>query len=48
MNIGGAKDRPSLVEIWEDVQLKLDGKDVHRRSYSKHSFVRVVRAMITG
>jgi hypothetical protein len=48
MNIGGAKDRPSLVQIWEDVQLKLGGKDVHRRSYSKQSFMKVMGAKIMG
>lgn len=26
MNIGGAKDRPGLEQVWENVQAKLDGK----------------------
>jgi hypothetical protein len=27
MNLGGAKDRPLLKEIWENVAAKLDGKE---------------------
>jgi hypothetical protein len=48
MNMGGAKDRPSLVEIWEDVQLRLSGKEAHRKSYSKQSFIKVIGAKIMG
>jgi hypothetical protein len=32
MNFGGAKDRPSLKEIWENVESQLKGgQPVHRR-----------------
>ena len=32
MNIGGAKDRPSLKEIWENVESQLKGgQPVHSR-----------------
>lgn len=42
MNLGGAKDRPSLAEIWEDAQQRLDGKEVKRHSYTKQSFFGVI------
>jgi hypothetical protein len=32
MNFGGAKDRPSLKEIWENAELQLKGEQpVHRK-----------------
>lgn len=32
MNMGGAKDRPILKEIWENVEAKIDGKkEVHSK-----------------
>ncbi|KPI35343.1 uncharacterized protein AB675_9975 [Cyphellophora attinorum] len=49
MNLGGAKDRPSLSEIWEDVQLKLNGQSPKiRKSYTKQSFFQVIGAKIAG
>ena len=34
MNLGGAKDRPSLKEIWENVDAKLNGKEPVHPGYS--------------
>lgn len=48
MNIGGAKDRPSITEIWEDVQSKMAGKQVDRVSYSTQSFFKVMAAKLMG
>jgi hypothetical protein len=34
MNLGGAKDRPDLVQVWENVQAKLAGKEAVHRKYN--------------
>jgi len=34
MNLGGAKDRPDLLQVWENVQAKLAGKPVVHKKYS--------------
>lgn len=35
MNLGGAKDRPNLDQVWENVQAKLLGATVKHSEYSK-------------
>jgi hypothetical protein len=34
MNIGGAKDRPDLTQIWDNVQAKLKGGQPVHAKYS--------------
>jgi hypothetical protein len=34
MNLGGAKDRPVLDQIWENVQKQLEGKEVVHKKYA--------------
>ncbi|KAF5541760.1 hypothetical protein FMEXI_7808 [Fusarium mexicanum] len=34
MNLGGAKDRPVLEQIWENVQKQLEGKEVVHKEYA--------------
>jgi hypothetical protein len=48
MNLGGAKDRPALEEVWENVRAKLDGKEVVHKSYSLQSFLAVIREKVFG
>jgi hypothetical protein len=38
MNIGGAKDRPNLDQVWENVQAKLDCKE---RAYTEYKITSV-------
>jgi hypothetical protein len=48
MNLGGAKDRPDLSQVWENVQAKLKGRErVHGR-YKLMSFVGMVKGKIFG
>ena len=42
MNLGGAKDRPSLKEIWENVDAKLEGKDPVHPGYSTAGVISVI------
>lgn len=48
MNMGGAKDFPSLVEIWEDVESRLSGKEVSQRDYSRQGLVEVLSKKVVG
>lgn len=34
MNIGGAKDRPDLNQVWENVKAKLDNKERVHDTYT--------------
>ena len=34
MNLGGAKDRPMLDQIWQNVSRQLEGKEVMYTTYS--------------
>ena len=42
MNLGGAKDRPSLKEIWENVDAKLGGKEPVHSTYSSAGWVSII------
>lgn len=48
MNIGGAKDRPSLQEIWENSQALLDGRPVKHTTLSTEGFLKLIRKKIFG
>ena len=34
MNLQGAKDRPNLDQIWDNVEAKLNGKDAVHKTYT--------------
>ncbi|TVY75612.1 hypothetical protein LSUE1_G007193 [Lachnellula suecica] len=48
MNLGGAKDRPDLVQVWENVQARLQGKQVVHASYKLQGFLGMVWGKIFG
>jgi hypothetical protein len=48
MNMGGAKDRPDLVQVWENVQAKLAGKPVVHTKYSLMGFFGTMAGKIFG
>lgn len=49
MNLGGAKDRVALGEVWEDVQAMLNEKGKGpRASYTKQSLFAGVRQCVLG
>jgi hypothetical protein len=48
MNMGGAKDRPDLVQVWENVQAKLAGKPVVHEKYSLMGFFGTMAGKIFG
>ncbi|KAH8896111.1 hypothetical protein GQ53DRAFT_743452 [Thozetella sp. PMI_491] len=49
MNLGGAKDRPLLDQVWENVQAKLSNKKVLPFSiYTKQKFFSVIGKKIFG
>jgi hypothetical protein len=48
MNLGGAKDRPELEQIWDNVQAKLKGGEEVHGSYKLTSFWSVITGNIFG
>lgn len=48
MNLGGAKDRPELPQIWENVQAKLKGEKTVHGVYKKISTVGVFKGALFG
>ncbi|KAL7928125.1 hypothetical protein V8C35DRAFT_326202 [Trichoderma chlorosporum] len=48
MNMGGAKDRPVLSEVWDNVEAKLNGVDVRHKKYSLVSVMQVLRQRVFG
>jgi peroxiredoxin len=48
MNLGGAKDRPNLTQVWENMEAKLDGKPEVHANYDLQSFVKVMWGKIFG
>ena len=49
MNLGGAKDRVVLSEVWEDVQKMLRGESSAPRAvYSRTSFFTGIRQKLFG
>lgn len=48
MNIGGAKDRPDLAQIWDNVQAKLSGKPAVHAKYSTVGIFGMLRSKIFG
>lgn len=46
MNLGGAKDRPVLDEVWENVEAQLHGKSKVHDTYSTIGFLKLVWSKI--
>lgn len=48
MNLGGAKDRPDLVQVWENVQAKIAGKGVVHTKYNLMGFFGTMAGWLFG
>jgi hypothetical protein len=48
MNIGGAKDRPDLTQVWENVKAKLDSKETLHEEYKTIGAWDVIKGAIYG
>lgn len=48
MNLGGAKDRPDLNQVWENVQARLNGQSIVHKHYDLQSFRKVMMQKIFG
>ncbi|KAF7366098.1 AhpC-TSA domain-containing protein [Mycena venus] len=48
MNLGGAKDRPVLDEVWENVEAQLKGKSKVHETYTTTGFFKTVWGKIFG
>lgn len=49
MNLGGAKDRPSIVQIWQDVEAEMKGnKSVYGGVYEKQTFFQGIGMKLFG
>ena len=48
MNMGGAKDRPDLGQVWENSQALLEGRGKIHGSYKLQSFFKVMKGMMFG
>ncbi|TAQ88402.1 hypothetical protein B7494_g3260 [Chlorociboria aeruginascens] len=47
-NLGGAKDRPDLNQIWENVESKMKGGQVVHKTYSLQGILGVIREKLFG
>jgi hypothetical protein len=48
MNVGGATDRPSLVQIWENAQAQMNEKPAVHKTYSTMKFWQGLKLKIFG
>ena len=48
MNLGGAKDRPSLTQIWDNVEATLDDKPKIHNTLALQSFFEVMKRKLFG
>ena len=48
MNFGGAKDRPSLTDVWDNVQSQLKGQPLVHKKVSTMGALWVVKEKILG
>jgi hypothetical protein len=48
MNLKGAKDRPDLGQVWDNVEAKLQGKPVVHKDYKTTTFMGVMLGKIFG
>ena len=48
MNLGGASDRPELVQVWDNVRAKIEGKGVVNRVYKKIGLLGMLWGKVFG
>lgn len=48
MNLGGARDRPDLGQVWENAQALLEGRGKVHGSYKLQNFFKIVRSVMFG
>lgn len=48
MNMGGAKDRPELGQVWDNARAKLEGKTTVHEVYKNISVWNVMKGAIFG
>jgi peroxiredoxin len=48
MNLGGAKDRPDLKQVWENAEAKMEGKPKVHQTYDLQSFTKVIWGKLFG
>ncbi len=48
MNLGGAKDRPDLKQMWENVQAQVKGQAVVHEKYNLQGTMSVLREKLFG
>jgi hypothetical protein len=48
MNLGGAKDRPDLKQVWENMEAKMNGKPEVHKKYDLQSFAKVMWGKVFG
>lgn len=48
MNLGGAKDRPDLKQVWANMVAKMDGKPEVYEKYDLQSFGKVIWGKVFG
>lgn len=48
MNLGGAKDRPSLTEVWENAEAEMQGKPAVNATIPLLSFIQGLKQKIFG
>lgn len=48
MNLGGAKDRPSLTEVWENAEAEMQGKPAVHATIPLLSFLQGIKQKIFG
>jgi hypothetical protein len=48
MNLGGAKDRPDLKQVWENVEATMSGKPKVHAKYDLTSFAKVMLGKVFG
>lgn len=48
MNLGGAKDRPVLSEVWDNVKARMDGKPQVHAKVNTTSFLSGIKQKVFG
>jgi len=48
MNLGGAKDRPDLKQVWENMEAKMGGRPEVHKKYDLQSFFKVIKGKLFG
>lgn len=48
MNLGGAKDRPDLNQVWDNVKAKMDGREQVHQKYMTQSITAGLKQALFG